>query len=67
MPITDSDVKFLQAAGALAARGMYATTPNPSVGCLLVKDTRIVGRGWTQKPGGNHAEVQALLDAQAND
>ncbi|MEY4983851.1 MAG: bifunctional diaminohydroxyphosphoribosylaminopyrimidine, partial [Pseudomonadota bacterium] len=36
---------------ALAARGLGRTWPNPAVGCVLVKDGRVIGRGWTQ-PGG---------------
>ncbi|MGI9507238.1 MAG: bifunctional diaminohydroxyphosphoribosylaminopyrimidine deaminase/5-amino-6-(5-phosphoribosylamino)uracil reductase RibD, partial [Geminicoccaceae bacterium] len=44
----------------LAGRGLGQTWPNPSVGCVVVKDGRMVGRGWTQPPPGNHAEVEAL-------
>ncbi len=47
----------------LAARGLYTTTPNPRVGCVLVKDGRIVGEGWHEKAGGPHAEVHALAAA----
>ena len=50
---------------ALGRRGQGRTAPNPAVGCVIVKDNRIVGRGWT-KPGGRpHAETEAL--AQAGD
>jgi diaminohydroxyphosphoribosylaminopyrimidine deaminase/5-amino-6-(5-phosphoribosylamino)uracil reductase len=49
-----------------ARLGMFTTTPNPRVGCVLVKDNQIIGRGFTQPPGGNHAEIQALADAKAN-
>lgn len=44
----------------LAERGLGRTWPNPSVGCVVVRDGRVVGRGWTQPPPGNHAEVEAL-------
>jgi diaminohydroxyphosphoribosylaminopyrimidine deaminase/5-amino-6-(5-phosphoribosylamino)uracil reductase len=44
----------------LAARGLYTTTPNPRVGCVVAKDQAIVGEGWHEKAGGPHAEVSAL-------
>ena len=47
-----------------AGQGMFTTTPNPRVGCVIVKARRIIGAGFTQPPGGNHAEIQALQDAQ---
>jgi diaminohydroxyphosphoribosylaminopyrimidine deaminase/5-amino-6-(5-phosphoribosylamino)uracil reductase len=50
----------MRAALALARRGLGATWPNPSVGCVLVGDGRIVGRGWTQPGGRPHAETEAL-------
>jgi len=48
----------------LARRGFGATAPNPMVGALLVKDGRILGRGWHRRAGGPHAEIEALRDAQ---
>lgn len=59
----DSDVLFLDAAIALAERGMFTTTPNPRVGCVLVRDGRVIGRGWHQHAGGPHAEAAALAAA----
>jgi diaminohydroxyphosphoribosylaminopyrimidine deaminase/5-amino-6-(5-phosphoribosylamino)uracil reductase len=47
----------------LAARGLGNTWPNPAVGCVIVKDGLIVGRGWTQAGGRPHAEVRALEQA----
>lgn len=47
----------------LAERGLGQTWPNPPVGCVVVNEGRIVGRGWTQPPPGNHAEVEALRRA----
>ncbi|MBL9052486.1 MAG: bifunctional diaminohydroxyphosphoribosylaminopyrimidine deaminase/5-amino-6-(5-phosphoribosylamino)uracil reductase RibD, partial [Tabrizicola sp.] len=47
----------------LAARGLGNTWPNPAVGCVLVRDGLIVGRGWTQPGGRPHAEVRALEQA----
>ena len=51
---------------ALAERGLYSTTPNPRVGCVLTRGERIVGEGWHERAGGPHAEVAALagIDAQ---
>ncbi len=51
------------AALSLARRGLGSTWPNPSVGCVLVKDGRIIGRGRTQKGGRPHGEVMALSQA----
>ena len=47
----------------LAARGLGNTWPNPAVGCVIVKDGIVVGRGWTQPGGRPHAEVRALQQA----
>ena len=62
---SDIDFKHMQRALALAARGMYNTTPNPRVGCVLVKDGAVIGEGFTQPAGQDHAEVRALKDARA--
>ncbi|NML10520.1 bifunctional diaminohydroxyphosphoribosylaminopyrimidine deaminase/5-amino-6-(5-phosphoribosylamino)uracil reductase RibD [Sphingobium sp. AR-3-1] len=48
---------------ALSGRGRGLSTPNPNVGCLIVRDGHVVGRGWTQKGGRPHAEAQALDQA----
>ena len=55
----------MAAALALAERGRGRTAPNPSVGCVIVRDDRIVGRGWTQDSGRPHAEAMALAQAGA--
>jgi diaminohydroxyphosphoribosylaminopyrimidine deaminase/5-amino-6-(5-phosphoribosylamino)uracil reductase len=47
----------------LAARGLGNVWPNPAVGCVIVKDGIVVGRGWTQPGGRPHAEVRALQQA----
>ncbi len=57
------DARWLAAAIALAARGRGRTAPNPNVGCILVSDGRVVGRGWTQPGGRPHAEAMALDQA----
>lgn len=54
------DAAHMRAALQLAARGLGNTWPNPAVGCVLVKDGQVVGRGWTQPGGRPHAETQAL-------
>ncbi len=53
----------MAAAIALSGRGRGLSTPNPNVGCIIVRDGMIVGRGWTQKGGRPHAEAQALEQA----
>ncbi|WP_088367027.1 bifunctional diaminohydroxyphosphoribosylaminopyrimidine deaminase/5-amino-6-(5-phosphoribosylamino)uracil reductase RibD [Sphingomonas dokdonensis] len=53
------------AALALASRGQGRTSPNPSVGCVIVHDGKVVGRGWTQPGGRPHAEAMALEQAGA--
>lgn len=45
---------------ALARLAAYSVSPNPSVGCVLTRADAIVGEGWTQPPGGAHAEIKAL-------
>ena len=62
---SDTDFAHMQRALTLAARGMYTTTPNPRVGCVIVKDGEVIGEGFTQPAGQDHAEVQALKDARA--
>ncbi|MBS0477721.1 MAG: riboflavin biosynthesis protein RibD, partial [Proteobacteria bacterium] len=54
----------MQAALALAERGRGRTAPNPNVGCVIVKDGKVVGRGWTQPGGRPHAEAMALAEAR---
>jgi len=61
-----SDARFMRATLALARRGLGRTWPNPSVGCLIVKDGMVVGRGWTQSGGRPHAETEALAHAGRN-
>jgi diaminohydroxyphosphoribosylaminopyrimidine deaminase/5-amino-6-(5-phosphoribosylamino)uracil reductase len=53
----------MAAAIALSLRGRGLSTPNPNVGCLVVKDGHVVGRGWTQPGGRPHAEARALAQA----
>ena len=56
------DHQYMARAIQLARKGRFTTTPNPNVGCVLVKDGNIIGQGWHQKAGTGHAEVNALQD-----
>ena len=57
------DAAWMGAALALAERGRGRTAPNPTVGCVIVAEGRVVGRGWTQAGGRPHAEAMALAEA----
>ncbi|MDF2095215.1 bifunctional diaminohydroxyphosphoribosylaminopyrimidine deaminase/5-amino-6-(5-phosphoribosylamino)uracil reductase RibD [Aquibaculum arenosum] len=63
--MSSSDQLHMRAALALARRGLGTTAPNPAVGCVLVREGRVVGRGWTQPGGRPHAETEALRRAGA--
>jgi len=62
---TAPDHEYMARALALAARGLYSTTPNPRVGSVIVKDGAVIGEGFHLRPGEPHAEVNALADARA--
>ena len=64
--ITGADQAHLAEAIELAKRGLYTTTPNPRVGCVIAKGEQVLGRGWHQWAGQGHAEVRALEDAGAD-
>ena len=57
------DVTYMQRALELAKGGIGFVSPNPAVGCVIVKDGEVVGQGYHQQFGGPHAEVEALRDA----
>ena len=59
----NEDAAHMRAALSLARRGLGNTWPNPAVGCVLVRDGQVVGRGWTQPGGRPHAETEALARA----
>lgn len=61
--MTVDDGRWMGAALALASRGRGFTDPNPSVGCVIVRNGLVVGRGWTQPGGRPHAEAMALAEA----
>jgi len=56
--------KYMQMALKLAARGIGSVEPNPAVGAVIVKDSRIIGKGWHQKFGVPHAEINAIEDCK---
>lgn len=60
MTLDEADRRFMAMALALGERGLGQVWPNPSVGCVLVRDGVVVGRGWTQPPPGPHGEIEAL-------
>jgi riboflavin biosynthesis protein RibD len=61
----EDDRRHMRHTLGLGARGLGNTWPNPAVGCVIVQDSRIVGRGWTQPGGRPHAEPMALAQAGA--
>ncbi|WP_412550635.1 bifunctional diaminohydroxyphosphoribosylaminopyrimidine deaminase/5-amino-6-(5-phosphoribosylamino)uracil reductase RibD [Shimia sp. MIT910701] len=60
-----TDRRYMALALSLGRRGQGVCWPNPAVGCVIVKDGRVVGRGWTQPGGRPHAEPVALAQAGA--
>lgn len=57
---TKNDLKFLERALELAENGLGRTSPNPLVGAVIVKDGRVLGEGWHDRYGAEHAEINAL-------
>ena len=64
-PAVAGDLGAMRAALSLARRGLGSVWPNPAVGCVIVNDGRVVGRGWTQSGGRPHGETEALRRAGA--
>jgi diaminohydroxyphosphoribosylaminopyrimidine deaminase / 5-amino-6-(5-phosphoribosylamino)uracil reductase len=58
-----TDTRFMRLALRLARRGGSATSPNPMVGAVLVKGSKVIGCGWHRRAGLPHAEIEALRDA----
>lgn len=63
MDIAARDAYWMAKAIQLAEKGRFTTTPNPNVGCVIVKDEQLVGQGYHIQSGGSHAEVHALAKA----
>ncbi|MCL2459366.1 MAG: bifunctional diaminohydroxyphosphoribosylaminopyrimidine deaminase/5-amino-6-(5-phosphoribosylamino)uracil reductase RibD, partial [Desulfobulbus sp.] len=59
----DEHAQYMELALDEARKGLGRTSPNPAVGAVIVKDGRVVGRGYHKKAGTPHAEVNALMDA----
>ncbi|MGR3807913.1 bifunctional diaminohydroxyphosphoribosylaminopyrimidine deaminase/5-amino-6-(5-phosphoribosylamino)uracil reductase RibD [Pasteurella testudinis] len=57
---SSEDQQFMQRALQLATRGRWTAAPNPMVGCVIVKDGKVIGEGYHQKAGEGHAEVNAF-------
>ncbi len=60
---TQADYRFMARALRLARQGLYTTTPNPRVGCVIARGGSVLGEGWHQQAGAAHAEVNALAAA----
>ena len=65
-PWTVDEKKFMQRALEVAERGRGKVSPNPLVGCILVKDGEVIAEGWHDHLGGLHAEQMAIHDAESN-
>tara|TARA_Y100001936_G_scaffold253810_1_gene321267 strand:- start:1223 stop:2308 length:1086 start_codon:yes stop_codon:yes gene_type:complete len=57
---SSDDHVYMSQALQLAKKGLYSTSPNPRVGCIIVRDNKIVGSGWHAHAGQHHAEINAL-------
>ncbi|HMS81753.1 MAG TPA: riboflavin biosynthesis protein RibD, partial [Burkholderiaceae bacterium] len=60
---TSADHGYMSRALELARLGLATTTPNPRVGCVIVRDGAVVGEGWHRRAGEPHAEIVALGEA----
>jgi len=66
MPFSADDHRHMARALQLAARGLDTTTPNPRVGCVIVREGVVIAEGWHRKAGEPHAEALALQAAGPN-
>ena len=60
------DAFYMKQALELAGKGIGFVNPNPMVGAVIVKDGRVIGRGWHEYYGGPHAEINAIKDVKGN-
>jgi diaminohydroxyphosphoribosylaminopyrimidine deaminase / 5-amino-6-(5-phosphoribosylamino)uracil reductase len=63
--IATTDRDMMMRALALAERGLFTTTPNPRVGCVIARGEVVLGEGWHERAGEAHAEVRAIEDARS--
>lgn len=63
---SQDDHRYMAQALRLAEQGLYTASPNPRVGCVIVKEDKIVGQGWHERAGLPHAEINALKMAGEN-
>ena len=61
-----SPAEHMSEALSLARKGLLTTRPNPMVGCVITHNEKIIGRGWHEKSGDNHAEINAIHDVLKN-
>ncbi len=61
-----ADIEFMKIALQLAERGRYLTAPNPMVGAVIVKNNKIISKGYHHKAGGDHAEIAAFKNAKTS-
>ena len=61
-----SPAEHMSEALSLARKGLLTTRPNPMVGCVITHNEKIIGRGWHEKSGDNHAEINAIHDVFRN-
>lgn len=66
MPFSAADHRHMARALQLAARGLTTTTPNPRVGCVIVREGQVIAEGWHRRAGEPHAEALALQAAGSN-
>ncbi|CUT17042.1 MULTISPECIES: bifunctional diaminohydroxyphosphoribosylaminopyrimidine deaminase/5-amino-6-(5-phosphoribosylamino)uracil reductase RibD [Candidatus Ichthyocystis] len=64
---SEADRKYMQLALSASENGMYTTTPNPRVGCVLVKENKVLSVGWHQRAGDNHAEINCFNQIKKED
>ena len=62
----DEDRVYMARALELAQKGLYTASPNPRVGCVLVRNGEVIGEGWHQRAGMPHAEIEALSNCRDN-
>ena len=60
---TEIDIKHMSLALRLAKKGLYTAHPNPRVGCVITSNEKVIGKGWHEVTGEDHAEIMAMISA----